>query len=112
MFEYSYQVLKNILQWIFEDAICRGNDGFVRLLIKVSANVNGKTFEGLTPAILASKKNQTYVLKELIENCSDINAQGDHISTTALHEAAYEGHLQIVMMLIENGANIDQRDEK
>ena len=108
MFEYSYQVLNNILQLFFETAICRGDNGFVRLLIKVSANVNGKTFEGLTPAILAAKKNQTDVLKVLIENGSDINAQGDYISTTALHEAAYEGHLQAVMVLIENGANIDQ----
>ena len=87
------------------------HDGFVQLLIKVNANVNGKTFEGLTPAILAAKKNQTDVLKVLIENGSDINAQGDYISTTALHEAAYEGHLQAVMVLIENGANIDQQDE-
>ena len=111
MFEYSYQVLTNILQSFFETAICRGDNGFVRLLIKVNANVNGKTFEGLTPAILAAKKNQTDVLKVLIENGSDINAQGDYIFSTALHEAAYEGRLRAVMVLIENGANINQQDE-
>ena len=92
-----------------------GYDGVVQLLIKINANlnVNGKiTHQGLTPTMLAAMKNQTNVLKVLIQNGSDINAKADYISTTALHEAAYKGHLQIVMMIIENGANINQRDEK
>ena len=40
--------------------------------------------------MLAAMKNQTNVLKVLIQNGSDINAKADYISTTALHEAAYK----------------------
>ena len=46
----------------------------------------------------------------LLQNGGDINAV-DKYKYTALHDAAWEGHVDIVKVLIQNGADVDAVDE-
>jgi ankyrin repeat protein len=47
----------------------------------------------------------------LIEGGADVNAVVDKNGATALHFASYQGHSEIVKMLIEAGANVNAFDK-
>ena len=49
-------------------------------------------------------------VKEYLAEGGDVNARGGRFGSSLLHEAAYEGHLEIVKFLIENGANVNLRN--
>jgi hypothetical protein len=46
------------------------------------------------------------VVRLLLENGADINAQGEYC-VNALTEASFEGHEQVVRLLLENGADVN-----
>jgi serpin B len=46
----------------------------------------------------------------LIANGADVNAKGGYLDGTALHDAAIEGHKEIVELLIGKGANIEAKN--
>ena len=61
---------------------------------------------GLTPLHMAALSNNQSMVKELIYNVGNIDAQC-HLGETPLHKAAKSGHQDIVQMLLENGAYIN-----
>ncbi|KAI9690172.1 MAG: Ankyrin-2 [Bathelium mastoideum] len=71
---------------------------------------SGKAYNQLRQAVI---KNDSALLKDAMESKIDLNAlfvdePGE--GTTALHEAARRGHVDVIHLLIENGAEIDIRE--
>lgn len=63
----------------------------------------------------AVEKNSEGIVKLLISKCPDtqklVNAKGNYNNETPLHTAARTGNLKVAQILIENGADIDAKDD-
>jgi ankyrin repeat protein len=59
---------------------------------------------------IAAYEGKLGTVRGAIESGSDVNAADPDKSLTALHMAAYNGHSEIVELLIDHGATIDCRD--
>lgn len=63
---------------------------------------------------LASQMGHTQIVSLLLdagENPNRYNPEGNHSHSTPLHQAAIEGHLEVVMLLVQRGAKIDMKDK-
>lgn len=62
---------------------------------------------------IAAPHGRTEVVRMLLnagENPDRYNPDGFHTHTTPIHQAALNGHLDTVRVLVEHGARLDQRD--
>ena len=59
---------------------------------------------------IAAYEGKIGTVRHAIESGCDVNAKGPQKALTALHMAAYNGHSEIVKLLIQHGATIDCRD--
>ena len=79
-------------------------------MMKVNPDtVNSVNASGHSPLILAAYNNQVQIAEQFIKNGADVNftfSQG-----TAIHGAAFKGHLEIVKLLANNGAALDEPDQ-
>jgi len=57
--------------------------------------------------ISAAKRGNLKRVRELLEQCADINQATEH-GTTALMKASLKGHVEVVKVLLESGAAVDQ----
>jgi prolyl 4-hydroxylase len=64
---------------------------------------------GSTPAHLAAKEGEVRTLHEEIKKKKDIVNAKDANGWTPLHEGARGGHLEVVKLLVENGADVSAR---
>ena len=83
----------------------------VRLLIEKGANIECYNPVGCTPLIIASYGNYE-ICEFLIQNGADVNARRSKTSNkdwTSLMYASYNSKLDIMKLLLENGALIDIR---
>ena len=76
-----------------------GNSIVVSTLLNAGADPNIKRLNGLTPLMIASGKGHTKVVKQLIEHSDNYHA------VAALHLASQYGHIDIVRILHESGAD-------
>ncbi|KAJ2978914.1 hypothetical protein NUW58_g7344 [Xylaria curta] len=96
-----------------------GDFELVKLLIKNGAEINlpGQGFAGATALQRAcelhcesdeGRRNQIMLVEFLIENGADVNATAaPNHGMTALQAAAYAGNLEIIMVLLNHGANVN-----
>lgn len=85
-----------------------------RILLEGKANVNIENKSGWTPlhsACFSDKKNINMVKLLLSNEKTEINKRTKD-GKTALHYAVEAGRLDVVKLLIENGAKIDIKDKK
>lgn len=83
---------------------CPTNLEILSLLISYGGDVRAKTRRGLTPLYFAASCDDVNVAKFLLDSnagIDDCNLAG----STALHEAAREGHLKMVKLLLDYGAD-------
>lgn len=79
----------------------------MKLLVASGANVNG-VHDLATPLSKACYMGQTEVVKFLIENGANVNAQpADVTGQLPLQQAIMSGSFDIVKLLIEHDAKID-----
>ena len=78
----------------------------VEQLITEGSNVNeiapvtGSNHDGHTPLLIAARDGYTSVVKILLENGADITLEGEHMQAHPAHKAAYNGHTDILRLLI------------
>jgi ankyrin repeat protein len=81
-----------------------------KLLIAAKADVNKVSrFHG-TALCLAVEKQHASMASLLLEHGANPNAAGQYSGLNPLHLAAWEGHLDLVKLLVRCGADIDAQD--
>ncbi|KAA8893248.1 ankyrin repeat-containing domain protein [Sphaerosporella brunnea] len=80
--------------------------GAIRELVALGADIEGRDLiNGLSPLDEAVESGYVRAVKVLLELGADVSAAGkDNIQ--AIHRAAYGGHLPIVQMLVNHGADL------
>lgn len=109
-------------------AVEHGNRSDVEHLIGKGANVNGTDKDGWFPLLLATKNEDAGLVKFLLKNGANVNQLMPEISTlerlgfeksaidrknrgvSALIVASRKGSIDIVNVLLSNGADIDTQD--
>ncbi|HRK34210.1 MAG TPA: ankyrin repeat domain-containing protein [Candidatus Hydrogenedentes bacterium] len=94
-------------------AVERGRLRCVKTLIEYGADVDIKSKYGdtaLHEAARLKKDKVGIILAELLQAGADINAK-DSKHSTPLHHAARSGNPDAVQFLIENGANLNEKDD-
>jgi hypothetical protein len=89
-----------------------GNFEMVRILIEYDpAYINAKDDHGWMLLLWASEGRNSKdgsVVRLLLEHGADINVQS-RSGRTPLHEASYEGALEVVRLLLEHGADVEAK---
>jgi ankyrin repeat protein len=80
------------------------------LLIKAGAELESTTAQGRTPLHVAAVEGRVRIVKYLLEKSTAGIDHRDDDGATALHSAAFRGHLDCVTALAGAGAKLDQVD--
>jgi ankyrin repeat protein len=60
---------------------------------------------------MAIRDGNRVIIERYLGSGWDVNAQGEKYGRTALHLAAMNGHLEIVKLLLEHGADVNAKTE-
>ena len=109
LFIVPLEMTRKVRNQKFHEAAVKGDMKAIVVLFKISGKiVDTKDAEGSTPLHKASRKGHLDVVKFLIENGANVNAQTTFGGNMVpLHWASGKGHLNVVKLLVENGANVD-----
>ncbi|XP_072363982.1 ankyrin repeat and SOCS box protein 3 isoform X4 [Scyliorhinus torazame] len=88
-----------------------GHVKIVQILLKAGADANAKTNENITPLFLATEKGHIAVARIFLRHGARINGPHSACLWSVLHQAAYQEHLEILMLLLEKGADKEARDD-
>ncbi len=86
----------------------KGRLGALIRLINAGANVNMRNRCGITPLLIAIYENKKSAMEELLARGADPNTMAE--DTTALQLATLKGHRDMVVPLIQKGAQIFYRE--
>jgi ankyrin repeat protein len=86
-----------------------GDSAMVDLLLRSGANPNKAHPEGETPLLAASRSGSVPAVRLLLTRGVDVNAAEKFQNTTAVMWAAAEGHIDVVDVLIEAGADLNRQ---
>ena len=93
-----------------------GHYEIVKLLLENRAQVNCRNDRGLTPIYNAIMNGQHSCVVVLIQGGAEVNPMPfldlSYAAPLPLQQAAMSGHLEIVKLLIKNGANPQAKDAK
>ncbi|MES2603733.1 MAG: ankyrin repeat domain-containing protein [Pseudomonadota bacterium] len=87
-------------------AASHGDAAMLATLLEGGADANEQLPLGRRPLMLAARSGVVAAVSELLERGADVNAAETQRGTTALMQAADQGHADVLKVLIENGANI------
>ena len=73
-------------------------------------NINAKTTDDITPLFLAAQKGKTEMVRFLLQNGADINIQNKKTKETPLQAAIKGKFSETAILLIEEGADLELRD--
>ena len=84
----------------------------MRLLLENRAQVNGRNDQGFTALEISVIKGNYYCVLVLIQGGAEVNPMPTSYnkSKVPLHYATESGHVEIVKLLIRNGANLKAKD--
>ena len=87
-------------------AATSGDAVMIKTLLEGGANANEELPLGRRPLMLAARSGVVSAVNELIKAGADVNAAEKQRGTTALMQAADQGHADVLKVLIEHGANV------
>ncbi|MGC2657592.1 MAG: ankyrin repeat domain-containing protein [Bryobacteraceae bacterium] len=90
---------------LLEEAIRRGQDDAVGMLLKEGASINARSPLGSTPLYDAALKGDAEIVSDLVSRGADIDARDVNSGTTPLYAAAAFGRKQVVAILLLWGAD-------
>ena len=102
----SYQGFKMNGRTPMEVGIMIGEEGKVKALLTVGADIEAVNEYGNTPLLCASLFRNESVVKVLLEAGANTEARDEH-GATPLHTAAYWGDERVAKLLLEAGANVE-----
>lgn len=91
-------------------AAVKGHVDVVAEFLQRGADPNLPDVYGWTPLMRAANRNRSETVRRLLLDPRTNIAHRDDDGATALHRAAEEGHLDMVELLIELGADVDALD--
>ena len=89
-----------------QHAAWEGKSTEVQELLGRGANINDASSDWGTAIAAAAKGNKTETVRLLLEKGADPNVHDVYGVINALQQAAYQGSVEIVLLLLENGAMI------
>jgi ankyrin repeat protein len=96
-------------------AVLSGNTNMVRLIFKSGVDINANVISNpnrprFTAIHIAASQPKTEIMRYLLMNGADVNAEGNH-GFRPLHIAAMNGIIECVELLLTNGANVNSQVE-
>lgn len=79
--------------------------------LKTISLLNTQTKEGVTPLLLSVLLEKNDIFDFLLSMGADVNLS-DNTGNSPLHPACFEGHKEMVLRLVENGANLRSKTQK
>ncbi|GJM93728.1 hypothetical protein PR202_ga10311 [Eleusine coracana subsp. coracana] len=89
------------------EAMCEKNEAVVQLLVQNGADLSSG--DTALYACIAIEENNSELLKDIIRYGGDVNRPLKD-GSTPLHKAVCDGNIQMVQLLLEQGADIDKLD--
>ncbi|XP_028668291.1 cyclin-dependent kinase 4 inhibitor C [Erpetoichthys calabaricus] len=93
------------------NASARGDLRVVQMLLQSGVNVNQRNTYGRTP-LQVMKLGYPAIAVELLRANANPNEQDISLGVTIAHDAAREGFLETLMVLTENGADVNLQDHR
>lgn len=94
------------------DAVLKNNLEIIKLLLAKGADINKRTKSGYSSLELAVRHENIEIAEFLIKNGIDVNTVEEDFGHSPLYKAAITNNdLHMVKLLVENGANINQKDK-
>ncbi len=87
----------------------RGDDVMIKLLLEEGADPNEPLPLGRRPLMLAARSGVVEAVEVLLNAGANPNAVEDERGTTALMQAADQGHPDVIKMLVRHGAEVSVR---
>ncbi|XP_078261911.1 ankyrin repeat and SOCS box protein 3 [Rhinoraja longicauda] len=88
-----------------------GHLKIAKILLQAGANPNAVTNENVTPLFLAAEKGHIAIIRTLLKNEARINGAHSACLWSVVHQAAYQGHLDVLKFLLEKGADKESKDD-
>jgi ankyrin repeat protein len=90
------------------DAVARGHEEVVGLLLARGAEIGARSASGKTPLHLAAGKGRAGIVRRLLDRGADMAAFSDE-GQTPLHAIAAGGDVPSAELLLDKGADVDVR---
>lgn len=87
-----------------------GSHDGIAALIELGADAEARNLSGHTPLYTAVTRNHPHIVRYLFEQHGSLVTRHDTTGQTPLHEAARQGNVTTVRLLLACGADIDARD--
>ncbi len=87
-------------------AASQGDAATVRVLLDGGADANEALPLGRRPLMLAARSGSVEAVRALLDRGANPNAREDARGTTALMQAADQGHADVIEILVEHGADV------
>ncbi len=82
----------------------------VKILLKHNADLNIQSSSGQTPLMLAVIHNHPEIVKILLKNNANVNLKTKLGWQTALMQASAKGNIDVVTLLLQKGADVNEID--